>query len=258
MLSWAERHLQRTEEAIHAYLRENPVLIFSQHDLERSTHEYIESYFAVRRRVPNVDLPDEVICELGDTLHALRSSLDYAAVGAVLAQCPTADEGVIAFPICDCLNNFKGARGYRLKNAPQPLADAIEKLQPYNGPNGVNAHPLWLLDRLEQPHKHRRLLDADFGVHKFGMKVVEGLESDVTYLNVASPLGPVHTRRELGRVRIARDRSGNPKAQVQAPTTFYVLFENTGPAKGEPVLILLKRIRDYIRKDVFPALEPFL
>lgn len=254
MLSWAGHHLQIVEKSCNAFFGTDPYIASSEIDHKRHLPDALEYSFTVRPRKP-IRSPSEYLpFEIGDTLHALRVSLDYLAVRTVMKAIPSADESKVSFPIITNKRYLKWAQREKLRGAKGGLLDAFKACQPCLGPKGSKAklHPLAILDALEQPHKHRRLLSAYGGVTDFLPVVITGREDAVSIVHITRHDGPLEKKAEIARYRIATDADGNPKALMQATVRYFICFDKTGPAEGAPVVRQLREIGEYIRNEVFP------
>lgn len=106
--------------------------------------------------VIDAELSKQVALILGDCLNNLRSSLDYLIWELVLASHSQPGKQNM-FPVCQKLETFKEAKRSRLAGLSEEMIAEVEFLQPYNG-GDYRERPLWLLDELNNIHKHRRLL----------------------------------------------------------------------------------------------------
>lgn len=105
---------------------------------------------------------------VGDCVHNLRSALDHI-VYALISTNPTKPEGVpdsrTMFPIRDTKEGYlhQVTKLRRIHGTPDAVAALIDSLQPYHARDkglDYTAHPLWVLDKLENIDKHRRLMLA--------------------------------------------------------------------------------------------------
>jgi hypothetical protein len=262
MLSWGERHLDRVEASAEDFMRHDPYISSCDPDYERRTADTLEYGFHVWPRVPPEKAPEHVALQIGDALHAFRVALDYLAVHVVLKAVPTAKECLIAFPIICKADDFASAKAKRLNGVTGDLLDVFESTQPYFGlyRSRPENDPLAVLNRLEQPHKHRRMLSTLTGPYEFIPSIVKGDPRHVLCVHVTLPMRPLgeYEKIEIARYRIHTDADGNPKAYVQGKLRSFVCFDREGPARGAPAITLLKEIRNRIRDDVFPAFARFV
>ena len=262
MLSWAERHLERVEDAAEDFMRQKPYITSCDANMERRLPDALEYTFCVWLRQPVVEAPKDVPFLIGDVLHAMRVSLDYLAVHVVTKAVSGTDESKVAFPIIRDPADWGSAKG-KLPGVSGRLFDAFKSVQPCFGSYSARPEedPIAILDRLEQPHKHRRMLSALPGVYEFIPSIVDGDPKDVLCLHVTLPTRPLGKKEkaEIARYRIAAEgRPLEPKAYVQGKVRLFVCFDTEGPALGAPAITLLKKMRDRIRDDIFPQFEPFL
>jgi hypothetical protein len=263
MLSWADGHLERAEAAAKRFMGHDPYITDCEPDMKRRTPDSLEYAFTVRRRKPVKRPSEHLVREIGEALHAMRSSLDYLAVHVVLRALPSTNERKVAFPIVRQSKYFGSVKEKCLPGVSGDLLRAFHAAQPCFGPYAKLPHldPLAILDGLEQPHKHRRLLSATPGITDCSFRIVQGDARYATCLHITlPPNGVISTNKkiEIARWRIETDAYGDPKAFVQNKSLFYVRFDESGPAFGLPAITTLKRIRDHIRDRVFPLFDTFV
>jgi hypothetical protein len=263
MMDWAERHLQCAETASEDFFRKGPYIVSCEYDVERSTSELGEWVYQYWVRKPLVEFSDDIPLHLGDAIHAMRVSLDYIAFAAVAnaAQSnptrPAFKERDIAFPIVRDPVWFDGTIGRCMPNVDRALVDTLRSFQPIIKWDGVTGPPLVVLDALEQPHKHRRLLSASVGIDYMGIAIRDGDAADVTSLPTAHIFGALQEKAELARLQI-RCVDSKPKANVEAKATFAVLFDETGPAPRQRAIRYLRDMAKYIRGNVFPVFDAYV
>lgn len=138
-----------------------------------------EQFFRVRAKIDRdgggslfveqaTAIPDIFSLLLGEMLYQMRSALDaciYQAAIYATGQNPPPNEGSYEFPITSDAAKFPNLARLKLKDIPQNLQDAIERVQPYNqpptlaGPDVVkNLHrSLSILNDLARKDRHRKL-----------------------------------------------------------------------------------------------------
>jgi hypothetical protein len=106
--------------------------------------------------------PHTVALIIGDCLYNLRSALDHVVYQFVISN-PARPAGTpnirTMFPVRDTEAGWKGADD-RLAGVPDPICTLIDQAQPYKARNAgedYTLNPFWVLDRLENIDKHRRL-----------------------------------------------------------------------------------------------------
>jgi hypothetical protein len=105
---------------------------------------------------------------VGDCIHNLRSALDhvvYALISTNPAGAGNPPSERAMFPICDTRAGYvhQVKKLHRLDGLPEAVAALIESLQPYRTrEKGLDytMHPLWVLNKLQNIDKHRRLMLA--------------------------------------------------------------------------------------------------
>jgi hypothetical protein len=102
---------------------------------------------------------------LGDSVHNVRSALDYVAWR--LAGGDPTDLNTL-FPICKHPAKFKSISGYRLKRIHPDAVAEVESIQPYNRPDPLHSS-LWLIEELDARDKHKliTMTQAMTRVHSF-------------------------------------------------------------------------------------------
>ena len=147
-MRWAKHHLDLLDREIRDYLGCDPYSISFEDDLEAGEH-------IVKLAVES--LPDRVGLILGDFVCCLRTSLDHLA--NALTHClGGVPNDSASFPIID-LNNSGGRKSFhRATDGIPPCAiTVIESFQPYNYGQAYKSTKLWLLHRLWNIDKHRRI-----------------------------------------------------------------------------------------------------
>ena len=88
----------------------------------------------------------------------IRSALDYLVWELVLAAKGVPNEKH-AFPVCETPKAFEDSlRRKRLAELSEEMITEIEALQPYIEAVRHQDHPFWILERLCNINKHRRIL----------------------------------------------------------------------------------------------------
>ena len=246
ILAWADRHLKRAEAMLEPFRKDYPYRVV------------LKDHFQVRKEVLKLRRlkgiphrpPKDLVLVVGDAIHNMRVALDYLAFAVVMKHNPSANKRQIGFPIHDNMTGYANAEPQRLAGTPHAFRQRVQAMQPYN-PH-VAPHPLALLDALENVHKHRYLLATGPAITSVRYRVV-GKGRIVTAWQLATPSGPL----KHGAV-VARVTKDSAKTKMEYRTLFYVCFGSVGPATGLNFVRTLKDVSRYIRKDVFPALEPWL
>jgi hypothetical protein len=247
ILAWSETHLERLEGATSAFIKQHPAVLVTKYD--GTTGENI-----VTLRLRRLPIMDEWTFMIGDTLHNMRVALDYLTFQIV--KPPLTDMRLVKrtqFPICDARDDWAGLAGNRLPGVSDDVRNAFEDLQPYHGRHSPRLEPLLVLDALENVHKHRHLLDAFPAITSQGFT---GDSSKIRFTTTGIPIGPLENGVELYRYVFVDPNDTKTELKFQAVTD--VRFDRDGPARGHVVVAALKEIRDHIRNEVFPKLEPFL
>jgi hypothetical protein len=231
--------------------------------MRQDTHTLITQYDSeARQQVVSIRIkplvePEEWPFLIGDALHDMRVAIEYLAFRVIMKKVPGADETKVAFPICSKPTNYGSLEGMRIgSNAPDDVKKAFKSLQPCFRTNSPSTDPLFLLDALENEHKHRRLLDAGFQLGGISFGVLHDPRGSLNIKIVQMNAGPFQNGDEVARYDLMSAPDPELQAEFRAPA--HIAFDKEGPARGAIVLQLLDGIRDHIRKVVFPTLEPFL
>jgi hypothetical protein len=176
-------------------------------------------------------LPAQLPLILGDCLQNLRSSLDYLVWELVVAAKGQPNEKN-AFPICEDAGRFKESLGRgRLRGLSTDAIEEVEMFQPYFDGRDFREHPYWLLDKLCNINKHRRILltrlKAGYGGRTPG--------SD-RYTQVAGNLGEV--------------------VDMDVELIAFVAFEEGGIIKGSEVISFTSQLIDSVER-VIPNFDRF-
>lgn len=140
----------------------------------------------------------------------------------------------------------------RLDGVPDAVAALIETLQPYHTrEKGLDhtLHPLWVIDKLDNIDKHRRLAIA-CGVARHAhvsIRYADGGESDVLLMQDV-----IYDRAVLASYPPARDGS---EVKVNGGLMVYVAFKETREMPSladEEVYGALKQLIDYVGNILLP------
>jgi hypothetical protein len=164
-IEWAKRHLANLEDSIETTLAAEGEHFISKFDPQTGQQVYRA------HKLP--DINPEWSLMIGDTLHNLRSALDHLAWQLVILDGQKPGEQT-QFPIRETPFSKKGNLTPTQLTPPirsAEIVDALEKAQPYQGPDGEPIRPDWNpllhLSRLNNIDKHRLLLVVsrvlDFG-----------------------------------------------------------------------------------------------
>src|SRR3990172_2610601 len=126
---------------------------------------------------------------LGDAIHNMRSALDHMVWQLILSN-PDPDKPadvpnhMTMFPICDSEEGFRSqVRKGRLRGVGEDPLAVITRIQPYNSPKlgrDYRKHYLWLLDRLENIDKHRRMtITSGVAIHSAARVTHAGTVTDI-------------------------------------------------------------------------------
>jgi hypothetical protein len=143
-LERAKTLMQSLNSAIQRYLDSDPCEMYR----EISSKRY-EEQIKIRITKP---IPAEIAHIVGDLIHNMRASLDYAACDlAELNQATNADH--VFFPFGKTEKTFEINLTKKLKKVSAEAKQFIRELRPYRGGN----ERLWLIHYLDLGDKHRKL-----------------------------------------------------------------------------------------------------
>jgi hypothetical protein len=191
---------------------------------------------------------------IGDCIHNFRVALDHLAYQLavrVSKRDPPPNWDQSGFPICRSPTHFDGSLPNKIgkrKAMPQALYTALEGLQPYKGGDRELLVTLRDLDDLD---KHR------FPVIVAGIPVVPSFNiGEVRVSQFAGPrLGPI----EPGTPVLEYTPLPDTEPDVNFEFAPSISFGKGSPvASAQAVLGVLYGIRHFVRREVFPTLEPFL
>lgn len=200
---------------------------------------------------------------MGEFLHNLHSALD--AITWQLALPNAVNPEAIQFPIFKDSTEIPGARskggvrgydvsGRKLIREVDPTAEpVIEPLQPYHRVPDPERHPLWILSRLHNIDKHRRL---HLMVSQMGVGIYRVTSGDPDAIEEITPmiLGDLEDGTEIYRVH---PREG-VDVSFEPDFAFKVALGGTMlPVDGYPVIPLLMELYDFARVDVAQRFKGF-
>jgi hypothetical protein len=211
--------------------------------------------FEVIARMP--DPPPIIGLLIGDCVHNLRSALDHIVYALIATNplrggAPPSDKAM--FPICSGRAEYRRQTDKlkRLEGIPDAVAALIETLQPYHTrEKGLDhtLHPLWVLNKLDNIDKHRRLTLAS-GVARHAhvsIRYRDGGESDVVLLQ-----DMIHDRAILTSYLPAPDGS---EVQMDGGLMVYVALHEADELPSllnEEIASVLVKIIEYVGNVLLP------
>jgi hypothetical protein len=139
------------------------------------------------------DPPPLIGLLIGDCVHNLRSALDHI-VYALVSSNPDRPSGTPStqtmFPIRDTHAGYRHQieKLRRLDGLPDAAAALVDRMQPYHtreSGGDHTLHPLWILDKLDNIDKHRRLMLASVVARHVHVNLVypDGRDEDHLFLS---------------------------------------------------------------------------
>jgi hypothetical protein len=239
----AYKHLQVAERMIRRFVRNDCGV---DKKLNAKTNEY-----DVIARLP--EPPAVIGLLIGDCVHNLRSSLDHIVYALIQTNGATPTDRTM-FPIRDTeigyshqINKLK-----RIDGIPTTVATLIERLQPYHtGNKGLDytLHPLWVLDKLNNIDKHRRLmLSSAVARHAHvSARYTDGGESDILLLQ-----DTIRDRAILASFPVPIDGG---EVEVNGGLMVYVALKETDELPSlldEDICRVLLQLTDYVGNVLMP------
>lgn len=248
-LDRANEHLKKLRAELSRWVKSRPYGITDELDTKSGDNVL---YARMLRPAPPI-----IATVVGDCLYNLRSSLDHLVycLAARNQNRPLTDAEVTtcAFPICQRPQEFyKRGRGRIRLLATEPQT-VIERLQPCRTGNPT-AHPLWILEKLNNIDKHRRLLVTFLSPIGGGTRIPLGARLE--FFKWSEQFGLTERKAIIARYRcIALD--GARRVEMQFSPTLVVVFGDT-PAEERVVEITLENISFFLSRRVFPRFRRFM
>jgi len=143
-LSWASKHQLTLATALKSFFDSNPCEFY-----EESSHDKTQIHVKLILRKP---IPNEIAHLIGDIIHNLRASLDFAACDLAELNGAASVDGVY-FPFGKTKDSFEASSREKIRKLSSRAKEHIRNLMPYRGGNEA----LWLIHYLDLGDKHRRL-----------------------------------------------------------------------------------------------------
>lgn len=176
---------------------------------------------------------------IGEIIYGLRSALDHAVYALSIPESGEPPKGT-EFPIFKdepAFRNEKRPGGlWKLRGLSENTAaiEVIDAIQPFRQTGGEpERHILWVLQGLCNADKHRslNLTSIALGASNFTLEAAGGVTVKRSQVRAD---GPVKDGDEIARWSVAL--SGEGKVELNGKLAVDVAFDETGHAKGEPVM----------------------
>lgn len=241
-LNRADDHLQRLKTEISEFLSTNPYLVGEEIDANQrdasgrpmTTHTF--RAFIIRERPDWGPL-------IGDVLNNLRSSLDHLAWHLSGGR----GDNQTAFPIFSSREKYELSAAAHLRHIPEPARARIERQQPwYQRSDDPESHPLWVLHRLTNDDKHKRLhiTQTVFNIVLDPRTEKGSGQTARLAVDTRFKIKPFEHGAVIARLAVAAvDENGmTPKVEMNPDPTYEIAFDPEGPARGTPVVGALRTI----------------
>jgi hypothetical protein len=243
--NWARHHLEFFEGQLAEYMKIDPCKFMREPNIsaDEKGRQWVYGTFEIAEPIPE-NLP----LIIGDCLGNLRSCLDYLVWELVEANGKKPSDKN-SFPISSTPKIYRDeiSRG-RLTGIDPRAADLIEKLQPYNAGDAPEHSVLFVLNKLTNTNKHKRLLLTTLKTIQppAGFNAPDG-ESFRLLVN------PPMTQ---GNARFGPYEVVDGKYKVETKVIAYIVFDEA-PAQGFEVWSMLEKMADFLNTTVFPGFECF-
>jgi hypothetical protein len=248
-LDHALGHCEALDNEVRMFMQRDPFAAIAENDRQQGR-------YVVRGKI-NERPPATVGLIAGDAVHNVRAALDNLFWAFALRYKDPPDNPRISFPIFKDRTRPKGPcwvnQGTNLlRSVARNVGQVVESVQPFIRTQAdPSRDPLWVLDRLWNDDKHRRIVPVAGAVSGYDLKgpfTIRG-GSEIGFGHD----GPFEDGDELASFRYnpAYEIEGNPNFEFTA----YVAFPEQGPARGSPIPTLLHDLLNYVRDDVLPRFE---
>jgi len=243
----AQVHLEELERQVFDWIRkEQPYRAIPEFD-PQTGHGRI--YLAEDLLRPLSELWGPLV---GDLAHNLMSALDHLICQLAVAEGKEIDCERTEFPVC-IRDDPESQRYIRSKTTGLATGDVdrIRDLQPYK--RGKRQDKLWLLNRINNIDKHRRLLLSIPAAHGYELTIFRLRPHQFRDVQAF----PQNTKagQDVARFRVEfADEAEKPYLDLKTITQ--IVFDVGDPdLDGESVLSQSRWIFAYVRDNVFPTFE---
>jgi hypothetical protein len=180
--------------------------------------------------------PDRMLLTVGDTIHNLRSALDFAMSDIEFDTTRTRDPHT-HFPIRPTRNELVAAiNGGLKKKAPKAILDFIvDTIQPYK--RGIG-EPLWALNALDVEDKHRLLIAKKDITHVRTICCKDGRGENFTVIEWAMIHPDVSVCPCIGHKNVQVTDKGK--------ASFGIVFGDGMPFYGKAILPTLRNLSHFV------------
>jgi hypothetical protein len=266
LIAHALEQIEALEDDIRGWLRSDAYTVIAQPEPD-SPHKVLKVKLTAEPRTKWAML-------IGDIANTLRASLDHTALHLARKHYPAVNNGTALpyplevasqFPIVGNENRhglpangediWRSTFEKQLAGVDPAAVAVIKTLQPYQRGAAYRRDKLWIVNQLAVTHKHRDLHLTAFAITDYNARAGgPGMGIQIDLLEFDFTQGPVEDGTVLLRY------SGD--AQFEESLRHYfrreIAFGEGTPVPNQPVVPLLRALRDHIRMTVLFELSPFL
>jgi hypothetical protein len=235
-IEWAKRHIIDLESIVKTFFEINPYEVF--------TDPKTDGVHAIVKARLKAKLPSDVSLLIGDIVHHLRTSLDYAACS--LAEASGAlDIMDVYFPFGRDFHAFETSAKKKIKKLSILARDFIFALKPYRGGNDL----LWSIHNLDINDKHRKLIAIGMNSSSPAIRF-----DHITGGSLSIPI-PRWQSLENGLELFTIQKGTQFKTDVQLITN--VSFRDAEIVKGQPIVAVIDQLSGVAERIVLDIEKTF-
>ena len=260
-LERAHEHLNIFNKEVEGFLKGEPCGHISE-----CKHKRGSEYDVIVRVRINTPPPLKLSIIIGEILYQIRSTLDHLVYQLTLSNGGTIKElESCEFPIFDTSDAFHRHRGskslalgsglYKMRGVNTTAQTIIEGLQPYKSGANSTIHPLWVLHKLCNIDKHRRLYLTQCPIGS--IKLVNNGTFIVTDMK-ESVCRPLIDGTEILRFRIWALSNFQGKVTVRQKVPPHIAFEESISLPDFYAGEVIQNVLSFVENDVIPQFAPLL
>lgn len=243
----AKEHIRDLQGERDAFLGGNPYRITAEFYPEHGATAYFMDKFS--------PIPQSISLIAGDTLHSLRTALDYLAYALVERSPGYIENTHLYFPICKNREAYESESPGKTQGIPKQIKERIDTFKPYGGGDDR----LWELHRLDIVDKHRLLMttttvvtDIEFYVDtafvdalfRGLLRIPKAFPKQTLKFPAPKPLFPMEQGALLYGVK------GNYETDKRVNFTFDIAISEVGIFEGNLLIETLLELSDLVESIV--------